>query len=288
MRHDLSGNHAPVRHAQHNPLGRISFDPHHDAAVRLAVMQRIADQVRDGLPHQIVVPATCRIALAHKDDLARALMRGEFVDYGFAQRRQFDGARLQLQPAALQAREVEQLVDHAGHPQRAALDARRRGRHRLAGLEAHQILRRRKHRPQRRAQIVAQHGHQHLVGFQHLARGYELRGQLTLLLFELHENIDLRLKDARIERLVEEIHRAGFVAAERPRGVLRGRRQKDDRHVRGTRTAAHQRRQLEAVHAGHIDVENGERHLVLEQQVQCGGAGIGHQQVDFRSDQRRL
>jgi hypothetical protein len=58
--------------------------------------------------------------------------------------------------------------------------------------------------------------------------------------------------------------------------------------MRGTRAAAHERGQLEAVHARHVDVENGQRHFVFEQQVQCRRAGIGHQQVDLRPGQRRL
>ena len=68
---------------------------------------------------------------------------------------------------------------------------------------------------ERRAQIVAEHGHQHLVRIEQLLHGRELRRELLLLALDLDEHIDLRIEDARIERLVEKVHRARFVAAKR-------------------------------------------------------------------------
>jgi hypothetical protein len=81
---------------------------------------------------------------------------------------------------------------------------------------------------------------------------------------------------------------ARFVAAKRARRVFRRGRQKDDRHVRRARAAAHQRCKLEAVHAGHVDVEDRERGFMLEQQVERGRARVRDQQLDPRTRQQRF
>ena len=54
----------------------------------------------------------------------------------------------------------------------------------------------------------------------------------------------------------------------------------DQRHVTRALAVAHPLGQLEAVHAGHLHVDNRQRHFVGEQQVECVGARPGGQDVD--------
>ncbi len=82
--------------------------------------------------------------------------------------------------------------------------------------------------------------------------------------------------------------RAGFVTAKRAPGILCRRGQEDDRHVRSARAAAHQFGEFEAVHAGHVDIEDGERDFVLEQQFERRWPRPGGEHGNIRPRQRRF
>ena len=71
-----------------------------------------------------------------------------------------------------------------------------------------------------------------------------------------------------VQRLVQEVDRAALVALEGVVQLAAGGADEDDRDVPRALGAAHQLGQLEAVHAGHLHVEDRQRELVLQQQRQ--------------------
>jgi hypothetical protein len=172
------------------------------------------------------------------------------------------------------AREVEQLIDEAPH----ALGrlARRGGRVDDAG----RIARPRQRQVggdldalERPAQVVAEHGDEHVAQPQHVVELSQLLRQLLLLPVELDEGLDLAAQEAGIDRLVQEVDRPGLVPLERARALLGGRRDEDDRDVPGALRPAHQLGQLEAAHAGHVDVDESEGEVVDQERLERLVAG---------------
>ena len=62
----------------------------------------------------------------------------------------------------------------------------------------------------------------------------------------------------------------------------------DDRHVPGALAAAHELGQLEAVHVGHLHVDQSQRHVVRQQELQGLAAGARLQELEVGSPQQRL
>ncbi|MNN06261.1 hypothetical protein D3C81_1190440 [compost metagenome] len=116
--------------------------------------------------------------------------------------------------------------------------------------------------------------------FQLLAEGLALAKQVD-------EHRHLAFHRQAVQRLVQEVHRAAFVALEGVVHLAPGGADKDNRDILGLLGAAHQLGQFEAVHAGHLHVEDSQGELVLEQQCQglVGGLSLVHLAV-FALDQR--
>ena len=95
-----------------------------------------------------------------------------------------------------------------------------------------------------------------------------LAPRLAALLVQGHEDVDLALHGIDIERLVQEVDGAAFIALEGEIHFLAGRRDEDDGDVARLLRAAHQLRQLKTIHFRHLHVEDGQREIVLQQQGQ--------------------
>ena len=104
---------------------------------------------------------------------------------------------------------------------------------------------------------------------------------------QLEEHVGLAPQDVRLDRLVEEVDRAGLVALEHAVLVARAGGDEDDRHVARALAAAHQLGQLEAVHLRHLHVEQRQRDVVHEQQLERLGARARLQQLDVVAAQQR-
>ncbi|MNO97083.1 hypothetical protein D3C76_887780 [compost metagenome] len=107
------------------------------------------------------------------------------------------------------------------------------------------------------------------------------------LAVKVDEDVDLALDRLDIQGFVQEVDGAAFVALERVVQFATGGADEHDRDVSGLFRTAHQLGQLEAIHAGHLHVEDGHREFVLQQQRQ---GLIGRQrlvdQTVFTGDQR--
>ena len=82
---------------------------------------------------------------------------------------------------------------------------------------------------------------------------------------QIDEHGDLGPQHDRVDRLEHIVDRAHRVAAQQMLGFLVHRRQEDDRDALGLVAAADDLGGLVAVHAGHVDVEQDDRELALEQ-----------------------
>ena len=119
----------------------------------------------------------------------------------------------------------------------------------------------------------------------------ELRGlvlELLVLAEEVHEDLDLRLEDLRDDRLEEVVDRADGVSLEDVRFVPRERRDEDDRRVAGLLALANQVRGLEAVHFGHLHVEEDDGEIVVEQPLQGLHPRLGADALDVSVGEHRL
>ena len=88
------------------------------------------------------------------------------------------------------------------------------------------------------------------------------------LAVQVDKHIDLALDRVNIQRLVQEVDGAAFIAFE---GVVEFTARGADEHNRdvlGFLGTAHQFGQLETIHAGHLHVQNRHGELVLQQQGQ--------------------
>ncbi len=123
--------------------------------------------------------------------------------------------------------------------------------------------------------VVREHRHQHLVGLEQLLGGFQLFGQLLLLPGQLHEYIDLGRQHARVDRLEQEIDRAGGASRGTPRAVLAGRRREQDGDMAGALAARISSASSKPSISGTVHVEDGQPEVVLEQQFQRLRAGVG-------------
>ena len=101
-----------------------------------------------------------------------------------------------------------------------------------------------------------------------LANALLLLGDSALLEAQLDEHLHLRAEDGRLERLGDVVDRADGVALEDVFVVLADRREEDDRNELAALARLDQLRRLEAVHAGHLHVEQNHREVALEQAAQ--------------------
>lgn len=153
------------------------------------------------------------------------------------------------------AGQVEQLLDHGRHAPAGRRDA----------LQRPQVLRVRKRLPQhvcphqhgaeRVAQVVPKNGDKCLVQPQGVR-------QLPPLAMQVEEDVGFRLQHTRIDWLEQEIDSAALVATDHPCLVPCARGDEDDGDISRALGTAHQRGELEAVHAGHLDVEKSERDVM--------------------------
>jgi hypothetical protein len=105
---------------------------------------------------------------------------------------------------------------------------------------------------------------------------------------ELNERLHFVQQDGGLHRLEQKVHGSGFVAAEHAFTVTRPGRHHDDRNMLGALRAAHQLGEHEAVHLGHLNVDDRERDLVHEQQLERLLAAVRQQELDARTAQQRL
>ena len=111
--------------------------------------------------------------------------------------------------------------------------------------------------------------------------------QLPALVVQLDEDVDLAVQDLRVDRLVQEIDGARFVAAERALRIDGRGRDEDDRDGARALGATHQFGEFEAVHAGHLHVDEGERHVVGEQQLERLDAARSGEHPQARTFEQR-
>src|ERR1700722_20531745 len=95
-----------------------------------------------------------------------------------------------------------------------------------------------------------------------------LSGDLMALLVELEEHAGLAAEDIRLDWFVEEIDCSGLVAPKPALTISRPGGEKDDGDPAGSLRSPHEFGEVVAVHLGHLYVENGERDVLLQQQLQ--------------------
>src|SRR6202020_1612848 len=100
-----------------------------------------------------------------------------------------------------------------------------------------------------------------------------LSSDLVTLLVELKEHTGLAAQNIRLDWLVQEVHGASFVPAESALTIGSSRSEKNDRRPAGALGSPHQLGKLVAIHLGHLHIENGERDVVFEEQLQRFGSG---------------
>lgn len=113
-------------------------------------------------------------------------------------------------------------------------------------------------------------------------------GELDLLTVQLEEDVGLALERMRLDRLEQEVDRAGLVPLEDTLGIPRAGGQEDDRDVLGPLRSAHELGQLEAGHVRHLNVKDCQRHVVGQQQLQRLAAGAGRQEIQALATEQRL
>jgi hypothetical protein len=132
------------------------------------------------------------------------------------------------------------------------------------------------HRAQRIAQVVTEHGHEHLGEAQSFRALLQPVRKLLRLAIELEKDVGLALENVRVDRLVEKVDGARLVALEKSVLVAHAGGDEDQRHVSCALAAADEFGEFEAVHVGHLHVKEGECDIVDEQQferVEAGACG---------------
>ena len=263
-----------------------------------AIAQGIRQQVHDDLLEAELVPVADQVdAIGLERDRHVAALALHFGDHALEHRGEVAAAAPDRQLAVLDLRDVEHVVDQSREAAHLALVALEHPRQVLRQEEggvargdlvlAHADLHR--EHAQRRAQLVHHHRHEFVAHLQRapqvdlrrlqlrdqgllsparFLQRDELAPQLRALAIQVDEDLHLALDRIGVERLVEEVDRSVLVALERVVELLAGGADENDRQVLGARHAADQLRELEAVHAGHLDVEDRQRELVFEQQRQ--------------------
>jgi hypothetical protein len=114
-----------------------------------------------------------------------------------------------------------------------------------------------------------------------------LVGDPPALEIELDKHVDLRAEDLRLEGLGHVVDGADGVSLEDILLVFADRREKDDRHEPRSFARLDHLRSLEAVHAGHLHIEQDDGELALEQATQRGLAGLrAHDALSERLENR--
>ena len=144
-------------------------------------------------------------------------------------------------------------------------------------------------RGQRIAQFVRQRGQKLILAPVGLLQRLGLRlqrvalgGDLLALAIEFEKHVGLAAQNIGFDRLVDEIDRAGLIAAETALRVGVAGGDENDRNMAGALVAAHQLGQFEAVQARHLHVDQRQRDVVLQQKLKRLVAGARLQQHQAR------
>jgi len=139
--------------------------------------------------------------------------------------------------------------------------------------------------------------HQNALGRVAEHRGVEGPGAVQLLGEQLQiapvvlmaeQGVDLVLEDLRIEGLENEIHRPCGVAAQHRLAGMGDGRDEDDRRIAGMRVAPHQPGDFEAIHAGHLHVQQHQLHIDFQQRLQRRFPRIDRQHLPVAIAQQRF
>jgi hypothetical protein len=133
---------------------------------------------------------------------------------------------------------------------------------------------------QRIAQVMGEQRAEHLIEPERLGTLLEILREPHALAVELEEYVRLVLENMRLDRLVDEIHRSGFVALEDALRLASAGRHEDDGHVTGPLASPHQLCELEAIHLGHLHVQERQSEIVDQKELQRLGAGLRGQGLD--------
>ena len=228
----------------------------------------IAQEIRDDLRQQTGIALPVQLADTADFDQRGLAGRLAFLDDGARQRQVVVPAGAQLHRAGTDARQVQQLVDHARHALGAAFDALRRDDHLRVVAHHRQQHGAVHHHRQRRAQVVAQHGREQFVEVQRMLELIELGRQFTLLLEQLHQHRHLALQGFHVDRLVQEIDGARLVATETVAWFARRGREENQGNAARAFAAAHQFGQFKTVHLRHLHVDQGQCDFMRQQQFQ--------------------
>src|SRR3569623_1705968 len=182
---------------------------------------------------------------------------------------------------------VEQVLDHPAHALAARQHALGGRLHGIVVGNALQQVGRGDDGVQRVAQIMAEYGDEHLVEAQSLGALAQLLREPLLLTIEFKKNLGLTDENVRFDRFVEDIHRAGFVAFEHATLIALAGGDKNERHMAAAIAAAHQFGVFEAIHVGHQHIEERERDVMDQQQLQRFGAGTRLEQFHIVAPQQR-
>ena len=120
-----------------------------------------------------------------------------------------------------------------------------------------------------------------------LLEGVGLAAELLGLSEQLDEHPDLRPQHLRHDRRHDVVDRAQGVAPGAVR-LVTGRGHEDDRGMLRPGACADERRGLEAVHLGHVDVEEDDREIAAEQALERLPARGRHDEVLADIDEDRL
>ena len=112
--------------------------------------------------------------------------------------------------------------------------------------------------------------------------------QLERALLQLDEHGRLGAQHLGADRLHQEVERAELVALEDRVVLPRQAGDEDDRRRAVASARAHEPRGLEAVHAGHRDVEDDQREVLLEQARERLDAGPREHQLAAERRERGL
>ncbi|MNS89137.1 hypothetical protein D3C72_1231410 [compost metagenome] len=106
---------------------------------------------------------------------------------------------------------------------------------------------------------------------------------------QFEEHVGLHAQHVRVDGLVQKVHGAAFVATELPVLLARAGRDEDQRNVASALAAPDQFGQFEAVHVGHLHVQQGQGDVaIFQQQLKRFRAGLRLQHLDPAAIQQRF
>ncbi|MNV88640.1 hypothetical protein D3C71_1828610 [compost metagenome] len=91
-------------------------------------------------------------------------------------------------------------------------------------------------------------------------------GQGLLASLQFKEDAGFGGQHVRVDRLVQKVDRTAFITLELPVVLARARRNKNQRDMARALAAANEFCQFKAVHIGHLDVQQRERHIAMGKQ----------------------